>query len=130
MLISYDRREPFLSSRVALLPAPVIAGGMIIVKREVVWLRFCEGEGEVWREIVRPNGTISQYDRRYTRVPEKLGLQVVENVVHLDPAVLDNAENEGVATFRVQVLFHHCGVTSRFSPVRGPLLELPFRVVR
>jgi hypothetical protein len=130
LLLNYDRREPFLYAKVTLSPIPAKAGQAILVRREIVWLRHCEREGEVWREIVRPNGTISQYDRRYTRVPSDLGLQIVENPFWLDAAVLDNAENEGTALFRLSVIFHHCGITSGFRPIHGPRLEIPFRVVR
>lgn len=130
LLVGYDRRTPFIYSKITLSPIPAVAGGEVMVRREIVWLRHCEGEGEVWREIIRPNGTISQYDRRYTRVPAELGLQVVVNRFSLDPAVLDNAEDEGVAVFRLSAVFHRCGITSSFSPVHGPVAEIPFHVKR
>lgn len=128
LLLNYDRRTPFIYSRVTLTPVPAVAGQLITIHREVVWLRQCEGAGEVWREIIRPNGGVSQYDRRYTRLPEKLGMQVVTNSFVLDEDVLDNGETEGTAIFRVSVWFHDCGWTSKLYAVAGPILEIPFKV--
>lgn len=120
--IIYDRRAPYEYISTDIEPQPAHAGDMVTVRRQGMWLRRCEGEGDVWREIVKTNKAVVSYDRGYTRIPYDLGYQEAESRFRLDPMA------PGHAKFRGRLMFWRCGLTSRIWPIEIPFQEVEFEV--
>lgn len=127
-LLQYDRRAPFQYIDTEIAPTRAAEGSTVTVTRKVEWQRPCDGE--IYREVVNPNGLVSHYDRGYRPFPATLGTQTATSSFTLPPIMLAPNETQGTATYRGRVRFADCGLSSRLWPIEIPFIEVPFEVVK
>lgn len=124
--LHFDRMPPLEYIRTELSPSPAVEGGSLTVTRYVNWTRKCDGE--IYRELVRPNGQLVNYTKNYRPYPYRLGEQSGSTTFRL-PTMLMSGEQSGVAIYRGRLRFLNCGVTSRWWPIEVSFQEVSFPVV-
>lgn len=120
-----DRRDPVSFVDGLIIPDPVMAGQVVIVRRSVVWYRACEAE--VSREVVGSDQIIHPYVKFTLRIPIRLGPQVAESQQSLQlPGGLPTRAS---AAYHAVLRFHRCGLTSRAWPLVVDAPPISFHVV-
>lgn len=127
LFLIFDRMEPIEYIDREISPNPAVEGQVVTIRRLVDWKRKCDGD--VFQEIVKPDGTLAFYDRAYRPLPYHLGQQATESQLQLPVKMLTSDTQVAKAKSRGRILFRACGLTSRIFPIEVVLKEVEFDVV-
>lgn len=116
----FDRAPPLEFVTTDIVPASARPGDAVMVRRNTIWRRDCEGEA--WTEIVGSNRIINFYDKG-TRYPYDLGETHTDRTIEISKSI-----SAGKAIYRGVVRFRSCGLTSRWRPIDVPYQEVEFEI--